>query len=59
MNYMAFVICLGFAVPSYADQVGGAVTVPVTVTVSGMALCSFDATYCDDESVSVVEETEE
>lgn len=56
---LSFAACLGFAMPCYADQIGDPVTVPVTVTVSSVVLCDFDAARCNDESISVIEEVRE
>ena len=58
MKILTFAACLGFAMPCYADsiQIGDPVTVPVTVTVSSVALCDFDAARCSDESVTAVVE---
>lgn len=40
VRVISFAACLGIAMPSYADslQIGDSVTVPVTVTVSSIAV---------------------
>ena len=55
MKILTFAALGMFALPCHAQQIGDPVTVPVTVTVSSVVLCDFDARLCTDESVNVVE----
>lgn len=56
-----FILCLLFfpLQVQAAQQIGEPLSVPVTVTVSGLVLCSFELGFCTDETVAVIQEEEE